>query len=141
VNFAVLDNRFAATFWTIHRGYLNDYSHYSSHSLKDQRPPVKEESGKKRWTHWRWSCPKFLRQTFVEWTDQSRRHSEWAAAFYQKQRKAGKSHPKAIRALAYKWGRILWRCWQDRQPYDEAKYLQSLKRKASPLAALVSFPD
>lgn len=103
--------------------------------------PVKEESGKKRWTHWRWSCPKFLRQTFVEWTDQSRRHSEWAAAFYQKQRKAGKSHPKAIRALAYKWGRILWRCWQDRQPYDEAKYLQSLKRKASPLAALVSFPD
>jgi Transposase IS116/IS110/IS902 family len=28
--------------------------------------PVKEESGKKRWVHWRWSCPIFLRQTFVE---------------------------------------------------------------------------
>ncbi|MEO1211317.1 MAG: IS110 family transposase [Cyanobacteria bacterium J06638_20] len=29
--------------------------------------PVKEKSGKKEWIHWRWSCPKFLRQTFVEW--------------------------------------------------------------------------
>jgi transposase len=103
--------------------------------------PVKEESGKKRWTHWRWSCPKFLRQTFVEWTDQSRRHSEWAAAFYQQQRKSGKSHPKAIRSLTYKWGRILWRCWQDNQPYDEAKYLQSLKRKGSPLLAQMTLAD
>jgi transposase len=102
--------------------------------------PVKEESGKKRWTHWRWSCPKFLRQTFVEWTDQSRRHSPWANAFYQQQRKAGKSHPKAIRSLAYKWGRILWRCWQNNTPYNEAIYLQALQRKGSPLAALISFP-
>jgi hypothetical protein len=35
--------------------------------------PVKEESGKKRWVHWRWSCPIFLRQTFVEWVNQARR--------------------------------------------------------------------
>lgn len=95
--------------------------------------PVKEESGKKRWTHWRWSCPKFLRQTFVEWTDQSRRHCQWANAFYQQQRQAGKSHPKAIRALAYKWGRILWRCWQNQIAYNEQRYLDALKRKKSPL--------
>lgn len=100
--------------------------------------PVKEESGKKRWTHWRWSCPKFLRQTFVEWTDQSRRHCEWANAFYQQQRQAGKSHPKAIRALAYKWGRILWRCWQNQTPYDEQRYLDALKRKKSPLLLRLS---
>ncbi len=100
--------------------------------------PVKEESGKKRWTHWRWSCPKFLRQSFVEWTDQSRHHCQWANAFYQQQRRVGKSHPKAIRALAYKWGRILWRCWQDRKPYDEEYYLAALKRKDSPLIAYLS---
>lgn len=99
--------------------------------------PVKEESGKKRWTHWRWSCPKFLRQSFVEWADQSRRHSLWANAFYQQQRRSGKSHPKAIRALAYKWGRILWRCWQDRVPYDEDRYLAALQRKKSPLVAML----
>jgi len=28
--------------------------------------PVIEQSGQKSWTHWRYSCTKFLRQTFVE---------------------------------------------------------------------------
>lgn len=100
--------------------------------------PVKEESGKKRWVHWRWSCPIFLRQTFVEWVNQARRHSDWSQAFYQQQKQAGKSHQKAIRALAYKWGRILWRCWQDRKPYDEDRYLESLRRKNSPLIQLLT---
>ncbi|NJL42670.1 MAG: IS110 family transposase [Cyanobacteria bacterium CRU_2_1] len=100
--------------------------------------PVKEESGKKRWVHWRWSCPIFLRQTFVEWVDQARRHSAWSQAFYLQQKQAGKSHQKAIRALAYKWGRILWRCWQDGKPYDEAKYLEALRRKKSPLIQLLA---
>lgn len=95
--------------------------------------PVKEKSGKKEWIHWRWSCPKFLRQTFVEWADQSRQHSFWAEAFYEQQRRTGKTHPMAIRALAFKWIRILFRCWQDRVPYDEAKYLRALKKKGSPL--------
>jgi transposase len=99
--------------------------------------PVKEESGKKRWVHWRWSCPIFLRQTLVEWVNQSRRFSPWAQAFYQQQKRAGKSHQKAIRALAYKWGRILWRCWQNREAYDEQKYLAALVRKESPLVALL----
>jgi transposase len=96
--------------------------------------PVKEESGKKRWVHWRWSCPIFLRQTFVEWVNQARRFSPWSQAFYEQQKQAGKSHQKAIRALAYKWGRILWRCWQDNTSYDEDKYVAALKRKQSPLA-------
>lgn len=97
--------------------------------------PVKEESGKKHWVHWRWSCPIFLRQTFVEWVDHARPHSAWSQAFYQQQRTAGKSHQKAIRALAYKWGRILWRCWQDKTAYDEEKYVAALKRQKSPLVA------
>lgn len=98
--------------------------------------PVKEESGKKHWVHWRWSCPIFLRQTFVEWVDHARIHSAWSQAFYKQQRLAGKSHQKTIRALAYKWGRILWRCWQDRVAYDEEKYLAALRRKKSPLIGL-----
>lgn len=103
--------------------------------------PVKEESGKKRWVHWRWSCPTFLRQTFVEWVNQSRRFSPWAQAFYQQQKRAGKTHQTAIRALAYKWGRILWRCWQDNTPYDEQKYLAALARKKSPLIKLLEVDD
>jgi transposase len=99
--------------------------------------PVKEESGKKRWVHWRWSCPIFLRQTFVEWVNQARRFSSWSQAYYQQQKQAGKSHQKAVRALAYKWGRILWRCWQDNCPYDEQKYVAALKQKKSPLVKLL----
>jgi transposase len=95
--------------------------------------PVTESSGQKTWVHWRWSCPKFLRQTFVEWANQSRMESFWADAFYKLQRNKGKTHQMAIRALAFKWIRILWRCWQDRKPYDEAKYLLALKKKKSPL--------
>jgi hypothetical protein len=39
--------------------------------------------------------------------------------------------------LAYKWGRIRWRCWQDGVPYDEEKYLDALSRKKSPLVKLL----
>lgn len=95
--------------------------------------PVKEKSGKKEWIHWRWSCPKFLRQTFVEWANQTRQSSFWASAFYDQQKRAGKTHQKAIRALAFKWIRILFRCWKDRTPYDEVKYLMALKKKGSSL--------
>jgi transposase len=95
--------------------------------------PVQESSGQKSWVHWRWSCPKFLRQTFVEWALQTRKHSFWAEAFYQMQRQKGKTHQGAIRALAFKWIRIVFRCWQDRVPYDEVKYLMALRRKGSPL--------
>lgn len=97
--------------------------------------PVTERSGKKNWVHWRWSCPKFLRQTFVEWAGQSCQFSFWAKAFYDYQRRQGKTHQMAIRALAFKWIRILFRCWQNRVPYDEAKYLMALKKKGSPLVA------
>jgi hypothetical protein len=49
------------------------------------------------------------------------------------QRQKGKTHQGAIRALAFKWIRIVFRCWQDRVPYDEVKYLIALRRKGSPL--------
>jgi len=38
-----------------------------------------------------------------------------------------------VRALAFKWIRILYRCWQERTPYDEATYLQALTRRGSSL--------
>jgi len=95
--------------------------------------PVTERSGKKSWVHWRLQCPKFLRQTFVEWAAESTRHSFWAQVYYQQQRAKGKAHQAAVRALAFKWIRILYRCWQERTPYDEAIYLQALKRRNAPL--------
>ena len=84
--------------------------------------PVLESSGKQHWVHYRWSCPKFLRQTFHEWALHSMASSTWARIYYQQQRSKGKSHHAAVRALAFKWIRILFRCWQDRRLYDPALY-------------------
>jgi transposase len=96
--------------------------------------PVTERSGKKAWVHWRLQCPKFLRQTFVEWAAESIRHSFWAQVYYQKQRAKGNTHQAVVRALAFKWIRILYRCWQERTPYDESVYLQALYRRGQNLA-------
>jgi transposase len=95
--------------------------------------PVTERSGKKSWGHWRLQCPKFLRQTCVEWAAESIRHSFWAQIYYQQQRDKGKAHQAAVRALAFKWLRILSRCWQDHTPYDESAYLQALNQRGSSL--------
>jgi transposase len=95
--------------------------------------PVTERRGKQSWVHWRLQCPTFLRQTFVEWAAESTRHSFWAQVYDQQPRDQGKAHQAAVRALAFKWIRILFRCWQDRTPYDESVYLQALKRRSAPL--------
>lgn len=95
--------------------------------------PVTERSGNKSWVHWRWQCPTFLRQTFVEWAAQTINKSFWAGAYYRQQRDQGSPHQAAVRALAFKWLRILYRCWQTRTPYDESTYLNALKRRGSPL--------
>lgn len=95
--------------------------------------PVTERSGKSVWVHWRWACPKFLRQSIVEWAGMSCRYSLWADAFYAEQRERGKSHHAAVRALAFKWLRVLYRCWQARKPYDEVVYLKALRKRGSPL--------
>jgi transposase len=97
--------------------------------------PVTERSGKKSWVHWRWQCPSFIRQTFVEWAAQTITKSFWAGAFYRQQRAKGSPHQVAVRALAFKWIRILHRCWQSHTPYDESRYLKALQRRGSPLLA------
>lgn len=96
--------------------------------------PVTERSGKKTWVHWRWAASTFLRQTFHEFAACSIQQSEWARAFYDLQRERGKNHHAAVRSLAFKWIRILFRCWQDRTLYDEQHYQQTLRRRGSPLA-------
>ena len=95
--------------------------------------PVTERSGNTCRVHWRRQCPKFLRQTFVEWASESIRHSFWARAYYAQQRAKGSTHQAATRALAFKWIRILYRCWQTKIPYNESTYLNALARRGSPL--------
>ena len=80
----------------------------------------------------RWACSKFLRQTFHEFAHHSLPRCDWAKAFYESQRAKNKRHHTAIRALAFKWIRILYRCWKTNTPYDESVYLTALQRRNSP---------
>ena len=95
--------------------------------------PVVQRSGQRTCTRFRWACPKFLRQSFHEFAAFSIRKSVWARAYYEQQRNRGKGHHATVRALAFKWIRILFRCWQERTPYNEQIYLQALARRGSPL--------
>ena len=100
--------------------------------------PVTVRSGRSCHVHWRWSVPTFLRQTFHEFAHHSVLHCAWARAFYANQRARGHSHHAAVRALAFKWIRILWRCWMDRTPYDDARYVRALAQRGSPVAATLA---
>jgi transposase len=96
--------------------------------------PVLASSGKMSCVHWRWACPKFIRQTFHEWARITIRYSAWARAYYEQQLGRGKSRQVAIRALAFKWMRIVFRCWKDRKPYSDAVYSEALSRRREPAA-------
>jgi transposase len=94
--------------------------------------PVTKQSSGSKFVSMRKACPIFIRQTFHEWANCSRRTCPWAREFYQAKRDAGKKHHAAIRALAFKWIRILFRCWKDNTPYEEAQYNPTSAPKASP---------
>jgi len=95
--------------------------------------PVTKQSGNKRHVHRRYLCSKFERQGWHEYAKESILWCCWAAAYYWQQREKGCPHHTAVRALAYKWQRVIWRCWQDRTPYDDARYEAVLRKRKSPL--------
>jgi len=78
------------------------------------------------------------RAKFHEWAGHSIVYSVWARSYYQKLRSRGKGHHAAIRALAFKWIRVVFRCWKDGVANDESKCLASLARRGSPLAAIIA---
>ena len=92
--------------------------------------PVTHASGQHHAVVFRWACNKRLRRALTTFADNSRHASRWAAVVYQRARARGCRHQHAIRILARAWARILWRCWQDRAPYDVRRH-----RAAQALAA------
>jgi transposase len=102
--------------------------------------PVREKSGGQLWTHWRWQAPAFLRQSLVEWAGQTVVWCPWAKRYYERMKAKGKKHHVIPRALAFKWVRILWKCWQTNTPHDETRYLEALKKRKSPNLPLSGAP-
>lgn len=95
--------------------------------------PVVERSGNSCWTHWRLFRPKHVSQAFIDFAFLSVRSSFWAEAFYASQRAKGKTHNVAIRALAFKWQRIIFKMWKSKTTYSETRYLKALNASGSHL--------
>ena len=96
--------------------------------------PVTTQSGKSRYVSSRWACSKFMKQTFHEFAGLSLVKCRWAKAYYDGLLRKGKSPQMARRSLAYKWIRIIYRCWQTHEAYDDARYTARLVASGSPLA-------
>ena len=48
----------------------------------------------------------------------------------------GKKFHTIIRGLAFKWIRILFRCWKNQTPYNDTNYMEVLKKRGSIFATL-----
>ncbi|MCP5520995.1 MAG: IS110 family transposase [Verrucomicrobiales bacterium] len=94
--------------------------------------PVSYQSGKISKCRLRRACNKVLRATVHLWVNGSRRTCSWAQAYYQAKRDQGHSHASALRCLGKRWLKILWRLWQNGEPYDEQKHLLQLQQRGSP---------
>lgn len=84
--------------------------------------PVTKASGKARSVGFRWACDKKLRNALIDFADDSRHNSPWAADIYRRAIQRGKRHPHAVRILARAWVRVIWRIWQDGTTYDVTKH-------------------
>ena len=104
------------------------FSHPDQLAAEAGVAPVTYESGKHRGVGYRWACNKRLRRAVTCFADNSRHASPWSAQVYRRARDRGCDHPHAVRILGRAWLRVLWRCWQDRKPYDPAAH-----RRARPL--------
>ena len=92
---------------------------------------VAVESGKRKHAAFRWACDKRLRGALATLANTSRHHNAWAGDLYASARARGHDHQRAIRTVGRAWSRVLWRMWQDRQPYDPARH-RALQRKLAP---------
>lgn len=90
--------------------------------------PSTRQSEKMKTTSFRWSADKQLRDAVCDFAADTRHTNAWAAQLYQQARARGHRHPHAGRIVARAWIHVIWRCWQDHQPYDPARHrpLQTL---------------
>lgn len=93
--------------------------------------PVSFQSGQIHRVRFRRACNRFLRAALHLWANLSRRQSPWAAAYYKEKRAKGMSHACALRCLAQRWLKILWRMWPRRTPYDESLHLANQRQHGS----------
>jgi len=85
--------------------------------------PVTRASGRSHIVRFRYAANAHLREACMWWAFNSMKTSPWAAAAFKQAREDRKQHyHRALRGLAARWTRILWRCWQDGATYDPHRH-------------------
>lgn len=95
--------------------------------------PVEDKSGTRQHVLIRRRCNKHWRNTMHLFAFCSTNYSPWAKAFYSLHRERGDSHATALRKLADKWLRIISRMLKTGEEYDEARYVDALRKNNSPV--------
>jgi transposase len=93
--------------------------------------PREEQSGNRKIARCRHNANHVLQTNLFLWAKVTVIWCPWAKAFYEHYQKRGMWSTDIYRRLAAKWTRILWKCWQTGQPYDEAKWMENLKKRGS----------
>lgn len=103
--------------------------------------PVRQASGQTEVIHRRYAFPHFVHQTFIEFADQSAGWSQWAKSFVAYKKAKGWKYYRIMRALAYKWIRILVALARSGEAYNESQYLDALAKQKCPYLDHVSEPQ
>jgi transposase len=83
--------------------------------------PVTRASGRSKSVRFRYATNTRLREACMWWAFNSLKTSPWAAAAFRDARdQRGQRYHRALRGLAARWMRVLWRCWTDHIPYDQS---------------------
>jgi transposase len=93
------------------------------------KAPVTRRSGKRELVvSTRQACNRHLADAVQQWAFCSLSRSGWAREFYDQQRRRGKGHHAALRALGNRWLEILWHCLMRGELYDEATHVANRNR-------------
>jgi transposase len=79
--------------------------------------PVTFQSGGFERVRLRRACNMNLRTAFHLWANLTRTQTPWAEAYYRFHRNKGSHHSDAVRRLANRWIKIIWKMWQTHTPY------------------------
>jgi transposase len=103
--------------------------------------PVTRQSGKHHDVRFRRACNMVLRATVHHWANLSRETCAWAETYYRQKRRQGKTHAAALRCLALRWLKILWKMWVTNTPYNEAFHTRNQVHHGSWVLTLAAPPD
>jgi transposase len=100
--------------------------------------PVSYQSGQMHKVQVRRACDKFLRHTVYLWTNCFWRCSAWGQTYYEAKRAQGMSHACALRCLAQRLLKILYKMLCTKTPYNAELHAKNQKKHGSWVIALAA---